>query len=132
MASQLVQLKNGSDSLYVKNPDLVDISSNFVPLSTAFRSSIYATYDRTAGTVRGNFYIQSPADSLFSTNTNLFTIDAAYRPSAGKTRPALIGVTASGETTISVYTITIRSDGGIRQGLSGSCRWVYAYFEYTV
>lgn len=85
-------------------------------------------YDKASGTIRINLHWANP-DSNVSTTTTLFTIPAAYRPSAAKSGG---GIVRTGDNIPLPGAYNVSSAGVITQNVTAAGRGGFAYIEYRL
>ena len=90
--------------------------------------ALNGVYDKASGTVRINLHWANPGANI-GTSTTLFTIPAAYRPSASKTGS---GITRTSDNIPLASAYTITASGVVTQGATSSGRGGLAYIEYTL
>ena len=87
----------------------------------------YGYKDNATGTVR--IYFTARFGSNVSTNTSMFSVPEAYRPSANNGGPCI--VTTDTGAAVAGYA-TIGTDGTIKQGMTGYCRGITGFAEYQI
>lgn len=94
--------------------------------SAVANGNCYGVYDKSTGLVRINLYAGSSAN--ISIDQTLFTIPSAYRPSSAVSGSGFLG-TSSGTSQAS---LTLYTDGTIKQRSTSSCRVLFGYIEYKL
>ena len=90
--------------------------------------ALNGVYDKASGTVRINLFWANPSTNI-GTSATLFTVPAAYRPSATKTGS---GITRTSDNIPLASTYSITSSGVVTQGATSSGRGGLAVIEYTL
>lgn len=117
-----------SDVISPINAKMTAVTFTGTRSSSISGGALNGIYDKASGTVRINLHWANPSANI-GTSTTLFTVPAAYRPSASKTGS---GITRTSDNIPLASAYTITASGIVTQGASSAGRGGSACIEYIL